>query len=259
MMRIGLTIGLRVQATTYSNVVKRYNVDLKITPITAPVLARHIDHTLLKAETTQVQIVNLCDEARTHGFRAVCVNGRWVSEAAEQLQGSHVQVVTVVGFPLGAETTKIKVAQTKEAIHAGADEIDMVADLAAIIEDDNQYLLRQFQAVLNVCRSMRPSVALKVIIESAVLTTEQKIRVCRVAEQAGVDYIKTSTGLHPAGGATIEDVRLIRETAPRCRVKAAGGIRTAAQAIAMLEAGADRIGTSCAVQIMRELGEEAKQ
>jgi len=134
----------------------------------------------------------------------------------------------------------------------------MVADLAAIIEDDNRYLLRQFRAVLKVCRSMRPPAALKVIIESTALTTEQKIRACRAADQAGVDYIKTSTGLHPAGGATVEDVRLIRETAPRCKVKAAGGIRTAAQAIAMLEAGAERIGTSCAVQIMRELGEEAK-
>jgi deoxyribose-phosphate aldolase len=233
-------------------------IQVKQPSFSAEEVAKHIDHTLLKAETTRAQIVDLCDEARTYGFHAVCVNGRWVSEAAEQLHGSGVQVATVVGFPLGAETTRIKVAQAKEAIHAGADEIDMVADLAAIIEDDGRYLLRQMQAVLNVCRSMRPPVALKVIIESAALTNEQKLRACQAAEQVGVDFIKTSTGLHPAGGATVEDVRLMRETAPRCKIKAAGGIRTAAQAIAMLEAGAERIGTSCAVQIMRELDEGAK-
>ncbi len=217
-------------------------------------MAKHIDHTLLKAEATRAQILKLCDEARTNDFCAVCVNGRWVSVAAERLHGSSVQVAAVIGFPLGAETTKIKVAQAKEAVHAGADEIDMVADLAAIIEDDDRYLLRQFQAVRNVCQSMKPPVVLKVIIESAALTTEQKTLACRAAEQVGVDFVKTSTGLHPTGGATVEDVRLMRETAPRCKVKAAGGIRTAAQAIAMLEAGAERIGTSCAVQIMRELG-----
>ncbi|UCD53465.1 MAG: deoxyribose-phosphate aldolase [Phycisphaerales bacterium] len=233
-------------------------MNLETQRISAEEVAKRIDHTLLKAEATRMQILSLCDEARTHGFHAVCVNGRWVSEAAERLHGSRVQVAAVVGFPLGAETTKIKVAQAKAAIHAGADEIDMVADLAAIIEDDGRYLLRQLQAVLNVCRSMRPPVVLKVIIESAALTTEQKIRACRAAEQMGVDFIKTSTGLHPAGGATAEDVRLMCETAPRCKIKAAGGIRTAAQALAMLQAGAERIGTSCAVQIMRELGEGTK-
>jgi deoxyribose-phosphate aldolase len=150
------------------------------------------------------------------------------------------------------------VAQTKEAVHAGADEIDLVADLAAIIEGDSRYLLRQLQGVLNVCRSMRPPVTLKVIIETAALTTEQKVFACRAVEQVGADFIKTSTGLHPAGGATIEDVRLIKETAPRCKVKAAGGIRTATQAFAMLHAGAERIGTSGAAQMMRELREDAK-
>ena len=225
--------------------------------ISATEMARHIDHTLLKAEATREQILRLCAEARTHDFHAVCINGRWVSLAADRLHGSGTKVATVVGFPLGAETTKIKVAQAKEAIHAGADEIDMVADLAAIIEDERGYLLRQFQAVRNVCQSMRPPVVLKVIIESAALTTAQKVLACRAAEQVGVDFIKTSTGLHPAGGATVEDVRQLRETAPRCKVKAAGGIRTAAQALAMLGAGAERIGTSCAVQIMRELRGDA--
>ena len=226
--------------------------------LTAGELAGHIDHTLLKAEATRAQILRLCDEAKEHGFCAVCVNGRWVSEAAERLHGSPVKVAAVVGFPLGAETTRIKVAQTKEAMRAGADEIDLVADLAAIVEADGRYLLRQLQGVLNVCRSMRPPVALKVIIEAAALTTEQKVLACRATEQVGADFIKTSTGLHPAGGATIEDVRLIKETAPRCKVKAAGGIRTAMQALAMLHAGAERIGTSGAVQMMRELREDAR-
>jgi len=215
--------------------------------------AKHIDHTLLSADATRGQILKLCDEAQTYGFHAVCVSGRWVSVAADRLHGSNVKVAAVVGFPLGAETTKIKVAQTKEATHAGADEIDVVADLAAIIDEDGRYLLRQLQAILNVCRSMRPPVLLKVIIESAALTIEQKVFACQAAGQVGVDFIKTSTGFHPAGGATAEDVRLMRETAPGCKVKAAGGIQTAQQAIAMLRAGAERIGTTSAVQMMRQL------
>ena len=216
-------------------------------------MARRIDHTLLKAEATGDQILRLCDEARTHGFCAVCVNGRWVSTAAERLHGSGVHVAAVVGFPLGADTTKAKVAQTKEAIHDGADEIDMVADLAAIIDGDTRYLLRQLQAVWNACRAMRPPVLLKVIIESAALTTEQKVLACRAAEQIGADFVKTSTGLHPAGGATVEDIRLMRETSQRYKIKASGGIRTAQQAIAMIEAGAERIGTSAGIAIVEEL------
>ncbi len=220
-------------------------------------VAEHIDHTLLKAEATREQVLRVCDEARSYGFGAVCLNGRWVSLAADRLQGTSVKVAAVVSFPLGTDTTKSKVAQTKDLIYAGADEIDMVADLAAIIEGDDRYLLHQLQAVLEACRSMRPAVLLKVIIESAALTTDQKLFACRAAEKSGVDFVKTSTGFHPAGGATIDDVKLMRETAPHCKVKASGGIRTAQQAVAMLEAGAERIGTSSGVQIMRELGTEA--
>ena len=225
----------------------------KETSLSSEDLARRIDHTLLKAEATREHILRLCEEARTCGFGAVCVNGRWVSTAAEALHRSGVRVASVVGFPLGADTTRAKVAQTKEAIHDGADEIDVVADLAAIIEGDTRYLLRQLLAVWNVCRSMRPPVLLKVIIESAALTAEQKILACRIAEQVGADFVKTSTGLHPAGGATVEDVRLIRETSQRYKIKASGGIRTAQQALAMIEAGAERIGTSAGVQIVEEL------
>ncbi|KPL24376.1 MAG: hypothetical protein AMJ75_03860 [Phycisphaerae bacterium SM1_79] len=213
-------------------------------------LAGYIDHTLLDATATKDRIKQLCQEARACGFHTVCVNGRWVALAAELLAGSKVAVGGVVSLPLGADSTRVKVAQAKDAIFAGADEIDMVADLAAIIEADSKYLLNQLRAVLKVCRSMRPAVVLKVIIESAALNNDQKIFACRTAQQAGVDFIKTSTGLHPAGGATLEDVKLMKQTAPNCKIKAAGGIRTAKQVLEMLEAGAERIGTSSGVQIM---------
>jgi deoxyribose-phosphate aldolase len=215
-------------------------------------LAGCIDHTLLDATATQAQIEQQCREARIYGFHTVCVNGRWVALVADLLAGSKVAVGGVVSLPLGADSTKIKVAQARDTIFAGADEIDMVADLASIIEGDSKYFTNELTSVLKVCRSMRPAVALKVIIESAALNNEQKIFACQIAQGVGVDFIKTSTGLHPAGGATVEDIKLMKETAPRCKIKAAGGIRTAKQAIEMLAAGAQRIGTSSGVQIMTE-------
>lgn len=215
-------------------------------------LAGCIDHTLLDATATKEQIEQLCREAKTYGFHTVCVNGRWVALVAELLADSKVAVGGVVSLPLGADTTKIKVAQAKEAIFAGADEVDMVADIAAIIEGDSNYFADQLASVLKVCRSMRPAVVLKVIIESAALSDEQIIFACRIAQGVGVDFIKTSTGLHPAGGATVEDIKLMKETAPGCKIKAAGGIRTAKHALDMLDAGAQRIGTSSGVQIMTE-------
>lgn len=216
------------------------------------VLAGCIDHTLLKATTTSEQIRQLCEEARTYGFHAVSVNPRWVGLAAQQLHGSNVAVGGVVSLPLGADSTKIKAAQAKEAIFAGADEIDMVADLAAIIEGDSPYLSNQLQAILKLCRSFKPAVLLKVIIESSALSRDQKIFACRLADKCGVDFVKTSTGMNPAGGAAVEDIKLMKEYAPNCKIKAAGGIRTAMQAIEMLDAGADRIGTSAGVQIINE-------
>jgi deoxyribose-phosphate aldolase len=135
----------------------------------------------------------------------------------------------------------------------GANEIDMVADLAAIIEGDSKYLTGQLRSVLKICRSAKPLVVLKVIIETAALNLNQKMFACQIAENCGVDFIKTSTGFHPAGGATIEDVKLIKQTAPSCKIKAAGSIKTAKQAIDMLKAGAHRIGTSSGVQIINEL------
>jgi deoxyribose-phosphate aldolase len=215
-------------------------------------LAGVIDHTLLDATATKEKIEQLCQEAKIYGFHTVCVNGRWLPLAAELLTGSKVAVGGVVSLPLGADSTKIKAAQARDAIYAGADEIDMVADLAAIIEGDSNYLADQLARVLKVCRSMRPAVVLKVIIESAALTNEQKIFACQIAQSVGVDFIKTSTGLHPAGRATVEDIKLMQETAPGCKIKAAGGIKTAKQAIEVLAAGAQRIGTSSSVQIMTE-------
>jgi len=219
-------------------------------------LSACIDHTLLDATVTKERIEQLCEEAKNYGFHTVCVNGRWVPLAAELLAGSKVAVGGVVSLPLGADSTKIKVAQAEDAIFAGADEIDMVADLAAIIEGDSEYLQSQIRAVLKVCRLMRPNVLLKVIIESAALTREQKIFACQIADSCGVDFVKTSTGLHPAGGATVEDIKLMKETAPSCKIKAAGGIRTAEQALEMLAAGAQRIGTSSGVQIINEFKAE---
>jgi deoxyribose-phosphate aldolase len=215
-------------------------------------LAGCIDHTLLSATATSEQIKQLCREAKEYGFCAVSINPRWIPLAAELLYISKVKVGGVVSLPLGADSTKIKVAQAKDCILAGADEIDMVADLAAIIEGDSKYLTNQLQTVLKVCRSMRPKVLLKVIIESAALTKEQKIFACQIADKCGVDFVKTSTGMNPAGGATAEDVKLMKETAPHCKVKAAGGIRTAKQAIELLEAGAERIGTSSGIQIINQ-------
>lgn len=220
--------------------------------ISAEQLAGSIDHTLLEATATREKIEQLCQEAKDHGFHTVCVNSRWLPLVAEKMHNTKVQVGGVVSLPLGADSTKIKVAQAKDVIHAGADEVDMVADLASIIEGDSKYLANQLYSVLKVCHSMRPAVLLKVIIESAALNNEQIIFICRIAQDIGVDFIKTSTGLHPTGGASIEDIKLMKETAPNCKIKAAGGIKTAQQAIEMIDAGAERIGTSSGVKIINE-------
>jgi deoxyribose-phosphate aldolase len=215
-------------------------------------LASVIDHTLLRPEATSGQIRRLCEDAKQYGFYAVFTNPRWTPVVADLLHGTKVAVGGVVSFPCGADFTKLKVAQAREAILAGADEIDMVADISAIIEGDERYLARQLEAVRKVCYSMRPRVLLKVIIEAAAISREQKIFACRVADKVGVDFVKTSTGTHHAGGATVKDIKLMKEHAPNCKIKAAGGIRTAKQALEMLAAGADRIGTSSGVQIIEQ-------
>ena len=224
-------------------------------PETKAELAKYIDHTFLIATATEPDIRRVCDEAVKYGFWSVCFLPRWIPVAADILHGKGVKVDGVAGFPFGGDSTKIKAAQAEDVIMAGADEVDIVADLASIVEGDRRYFAGELKAVLEVCRSMRPAVPLKVIIESAALTREQKIFACQVAQDVGVDFIKTSTGLHPAGGATVEDVKLMVETAPKCKIKAAGGIRTAQQALDMIAAGASRIGASASVRIIEEFRE----
>lgn len=220
---------------------------------TAETLASTIDHTLLHACVGREDIDRLCQEAMEYGFCAVCVNPRWIDRAVDQLAGSTVKVASVTGFPLGADLTPVKVYETKQAIQSGTDEIDFVADLAAIIAQERRYLLDQFSALVRVCHATHPAVTLKVILETAALTDDQIRFACDLAQTAGIDFVKTCTGLHPAGGAIVEHVRLLAESAPGCKVKAAGGIRNAEQALAMLAAGAERIGTSAGVTIMASI------
>jgi deoxyribose-phosphate aldolase len=211
-----------------------------------------IDHTLLSATATLSDIQAHCAEAVEYDFCSVCVPGRWVSVVADILRETPIKIDAVAGFPFGADTTAAKVADAKEMIAAGADEIDMVADLASVIDGDKKYLANDLSAVLKVCRSFRPAVTLKVIIESAALTDEQIIFACQTAQQVGVDFIKTATGLNPAGGARTEDIQLMAQSAPGCKIKAAGGIKTATQAIDMIAAGASRLGASASVQIVNQ-------
>ncbi len=172
--------------------------------------------------------------------------------ASDILGGSKVKVGSVAGFPLGAETTKIKLAQAENVIFDGADEVDMVADIASIIQHDRNYLFGELSSMRKLCHSMKPKVVLKVIIEAPALTDEQKVFACKVAEEAGVDFVKTSTGFHKAGGATVKDVELIAQNVTACKIKASGGIRDAKQTLDLIKAGADRIGTSASIHIIEQ-------
>lgn len=215
-------------------------------------LAKTIDYTLLSATACASDIAKLCSEAKQWGFFAVCVHPRWVSYAVDQLGGSDVKVVSVAGFPFGTNMPKIKAAEAREVIFAGADEVDIVADLASVIGKDGGYLRNEFVDVLKVCKVMKPPVVLKVIIEAAALSPDQIQFVCEIASDLGVDFVKTSTGFNSAGGARVEDVKLMKQFAPRCKIKAAGGIKTAKQALDMLDAGAERLGCSAAIGIIEE-------
>lgn len=211
-------------------------------------VARLIDHTLLKPEATRDQIVTLCGEARRYGFASVCVNPYWAPLAAAELAGSPVKVCTVVGFPLGATSTAAKVAETEEAIRAGAEEIDMVINVGALRSGDEDAVGADIRAVVEAAHSGGAKV--KTILENALLDDAQKVAACRLARDAGADFVKTSTGFGP-GGATVHDVALMRQTVgPEMGVKAAGGIRTLADLRAMVEAGATRIGASASVAII---------
>ncbi len=213
-------------------------------------LAGIIDHTLLKPDATEAMIAQICREAVRHQFVSVCVNPTHVSFAAEQLQGSKVKVCAVVGFPLGATTTKEKVSETVTAIEAGATEIDMVVNIGAIKSKDDAFTLEQITAVTQTVH--QHGALCKVIIETSYLTNEEKVRVCKIAKQAGADFVKTSTGFS-GGGATVEDVALMRHTVGQeIGVKASGGIRSMDDARRMVAAGASRLGVSSGVRIMQE-------
>ncbi len=228
-------------------------------PTTKEQLAGCIDHAMHNHLATRGDVETHCREAVSYGFCAVCVLPRWTALAADILHPGKVKVAALVGFPSGADSTEIKALHAKELIMAGADEIDMVANLASIIETDGRCLGRDMAAVLHQCRLMRPAVTLKVINESAALTDEQIVFACNIAAQAGVDFVMTSTGFLPGACATVEAVELMARSAPNCRIKAAGGITTAQHAMDMLTAGASRIGASAAVQIVDSFNGEATE
>ncbi len=216
-------------------------------------VADFVDHTLLKAEATRADIVKLCAEAREHRFAAVCVNPVWVDLCAAELSGTDVAVASVCGFPLGATTSEVKAAEAADAVARGAAEVDMVAAIGHIRGGEWRHVEDDVRAVVEACR--RGGALVKVIIESAVLAPEDIVKASAVAKLAGAHFVKTSTGFHPAGGATVEAVRLMRLTVgDDLGVKAAGGVRDCATALAMIGAGASRIGTSSGVSFVGCLG-----
>ncbi len=209
-------------------------------------LNRMIDHTLLKANATRAQIEKLCDEALQYNFASVCVNTCWVPLAHEKLAGSEVNTCCVVGFPLGAMLTEAKAAETRLAVEAGADEVDMVINVGWLLDGDYDAVRDDIAAVVKAADGK----CVKVIIEACLLTDEQKAKACELSVEAGATFVKTSTGFS-TGGATVADVALMRKTVgDACKVKAAGGIHNADEAKAMVEAGADRLGCSAGIAIM---------
>jgi deoxyribose-phosphate aldolase len=213
-----------------------------------------IDHTLLKADATKAEIVKLVEEAKEYLFASVCVNPTWVRTTAEMLASTpEVKVCTVIGFPLGANTSETKAFETKNAIENGANEIDMVINVAALKDKQDDLVERDIRTVVEAAKG---KALIKVIIETCLLTKEEKIRACEISVKAGADYVKTSTGFS-TGGATVDDIRLMRQTVgPEIGVKASGGVRSREDALAMVAAGATRIGASSGVSISK--GEQSK-
>ncbi len=208
---------------------------------------KYFDHTILKPDATKAQVEKLCDEAIEHDFASVCVNECRTKLVAEKLKGTDVKVCTVIGFPLGAVSTAVKVFETKSAIEKGAEEIDMVINVGALKDGNYDYVYEDIRAVKEACGE----VTLKVIIETCLLTDDEKRKVCELAVKAKADFVKTSTGFS-TGGATAEDVALMKEAvAGNAKVKASGGIRDYETAKKMIEAGADRLGTSAGVALLR--------
>ncbi|WP_189655174.1 deoxyribose-phosphate aldolase [Bacillus sp. HNG] len=213
-------------------------------------IAKLIDHTALKADTTKAQIEKLCAEAKEYGFMSVCVNPTWVETAANLLKDSEVKVCTVIGFPLGASTPETKAFETKDAIEKGATEVDMVINIGALKDKNDELVEKDIRAVVEAAKGKALT---KVIIETCLLTDEEKLRACELAVKAGADFVKTSTGFS-TGGATVEDIRLMRKTVgPDIGVKASGGVRDAKGTQDMIDAGATRIGASSGVAIVNGL------
>lgn len=211
-------------------------------------LHTYIDHTILKATATPQDIAQLCQEAIDHNFYAVCVNGTYTAFAKAELQQSSVQLATVVGFPLGAMTTAAKVCETKNAIHNGSDEIDMVLNIGALKAGDLDTVTKDIAAV----RAASKNLMLKVIFENCYLTDDEKRQACRICKDLGVDFVKTSTGFG-SGGATIADVQLMKEeVGDHVKIKASGGIRDRETALTYISLGVDRIGTSSGIAIVQE-------
>ena len=213
-------------------------------------LAKIIDSTLVKATATKAEVEKLCQEAIQYGFGCVVVNPTYVKLAASLLKDKNIKVCSTVGFPFGVALPEVKALEAIKAIEDGACELDMVANLGALKSGDHELFKQDIGAVVDVKR-LSEDIIVKVIIETPLLTTEEKITACKIVKEAGADFVKTSTGLF-GGGATVEDVRLMRQIVGKeMGVKAAGGIRTYADAVAMIEAGANRIGTSTAVAIIQ--------
>ena len=211
-------------------------------------LARMVDHTLLDPSATRDQVRRLCEEAKSHDLYAVCVNSTWVSLAVNALRGTEVRVCSTVGFPLGASLTAVKMFEAETAVGLGAAEVDMVMSIGALKSQDLQFVREDIKQVVKACGKA----PVKVIIETGLLNDQEKVQACKLAEEAGAAFVKTSTGFG-AGCATVADVMLMRKiVGNRLGVKAAGGIRTLRDCVAMIEAGANRIGTSNAIQILKE-------
>jgi len=216
--------------------------------LTAAEIAQYIDHTVLKPEAAGAAFDQLCQEALTYNFKSVCVNSSRVAYVADKLQGSEVAVCSVVGFPLGAMDSKAKAFEAGRAIEGGATELDMVINVGALKSGD----LKTVESDIKAVRLAAPGkIVLKVIIETCLLTDDEKVQACEIAKAAGADFVKTSTGFS-SGGATIEDVALMRKVVgPEMGVKASGGIKNYAGALAMIEAGANRIGAGAGVEIVK--------
>lgn len=210
-------------------------------------MAKYLDDTLLKADATPEQIVKICEEAKTYGCASVCVNSSYVPLVAKELFGSEVKTCCVIGFPLGACTSESKAAETADSIEKGANEVDMVIQIGRAKAGEWDYVKSDIEAVV---KAAAGKAIVKVIIETCLLTDEEKIKACQIAKEAGADFVKTSTGFS-TGGATVEDIRLMRETVGKdMGVKASGGVRDFEKAQAMIDAGATRIGTSSAAGIL---------